>query len=324
MRRLLPLAALTTLIAGLSITSTALAGGFTFQKGDIVAGAGNGTYNVFDPNGNLLTTLNTTSGAPEDTGGIFDSKGNLYVSNFASQSVSVFDINGNLTNATFGSGYNADPESVTLDKSGNVYVGQADGNANILKFDSAGNLLASYAPTRENRGTDWIDLAADQHTIYYTSEGHKVMRFDTATNTQLADFATGLPGSDAYALRILANGDVLVADTSQVVLLDTNGNIIQSYFAPGSSLLFALNILPNGTSFITADIFNNTIYQFNIATGVLEQSFKNPALVDTAGLIVFGEVTQGGGGGGEVPEPTTMALLGTGLSALLLKRRKKN
>jgi hypothetical protein len=35
----------------------------TFQPGDIVAGTGNGIYKVFDPSGNLLGSLNTTTGA---------------------------------------------------------------------------------------------------------------------------------------------------------------------------------------------------------------------------------------------------------------------
>ena len=39
-------------------------------------------------------------------------------------------------------------------------------------------------------------------------------QFDVCTNTQLADFATGLPDI-AYAHRILSDGTVLVADTSR-------------------------------------------------------------------------------------------------------------
>jgi len=71
------------------------------------------------------------------------------------------------------------------------------------------------------------------------------MRVTTA-GVQLADFATGLPGSAAFALRILPGGGVLVADTSAVLLLDATGTIIHTYPVVGASELFSLNINPVG------------------------------------------------------------------------------
>ena len=40
-----------------------------------------------------------------------------------------------------------------------------------------------------------------------------VKRFNVCTDTQLSDFATGLPGPAAFALRLLPDGGALVADT---------------------------------------------------------------------------------------------------------------
>ena len=57
---------------------------------------------------------------------------------------------------------------------------------------------------------DWIDLSADKCTLLYTSEGTLIRRFNVCTNTQLTDFAT-LPAGACYALRIRANGEVMVA-----------------------------------------------------------------------------------------------------------------
>lgn len=302
------------------------ASSFSFQLGDIVAGTGNGKYKVFSPTGTLLTTLDTTSGASEDTGGAFDSHADLFVTNFARDSVSEFGVNGNLINAGFGSGYNAHPESITFNSAGDVFVGQADGTHHVLEFNSSGTLLNTFTPTPERRGTDWIDLAPDGKTLYYTSEGSSIKRFDISTGTQLADFADGLPGSTAYALRILPNGDVLVADTSEALLLDSSGHIIRTYTAPGLNAAFALNILPNGKSFLTGNINSaGEIFQFNIDTGALEQTISPNPEVDLAGLIVFGEI----GIGPPPPPPTTtpepmsFLLLGLGLGALVVVRRTK-
>src|SRR5207237_7115537 len=86
---------------------------------------------------------------------------------------------------SFGSQYNCKPESIVFDDAGNVYVGQAGCSHALLKFDAYGNLMASYQPPVEDQGTDWIDLAADQCTIYYTSEGTSVLRYNVCNSQQL-------------------------------------------------------------------------------------------------------------------------------------------
>jgi hypothetical protein len=302
------------------MVSNAWAGPFTFQKGDIVASVGNGLENVFDPTGTFLTTLDTTTGSQFTAGGAFDSNGNLFVTDFSASTVTEFDKNGTLVTASFGSGYNAHPESVTINSANNIFVGQADGSRQVLEFTNSGSPVATFSPMTENRGTDWIDLAPDGHTLYYTSEGHNIMRFDISTDTQLSNFATGLPGANAYALRLLANGDVLVADTSEAILLDTNGNIVRTYVAPGATILFAINILPDGKSFLTGDLSSGEIYQFNIATGVLENQFNSNIQTALGGIIVFGEQ---GIGPPPIPEPGTLVMFGTGVLGLAgLIRRK--
>jgi len=258
------------------------------------------------PQPTLLATLDTGQADTETAGMGFDSSGNLYATVFEANNVVKFNSRGTLL-GTFGSGYNFHPESILFDSGGNAYVGQADGLHQVLKFDSSGhNLLATFSPAIEDRGTDWIDLAADQKTLYYTSEGTHVKRFDLSTGTQLPDWppigeiAGSLPGPHAFALRILNDGGVLVADTNQVVRLDSSGNIVQTYLASSlepsnpSPFLFALTLAPDGMSFWTADIFTGTVVNVNIATGAVNSTINVPlqAGQDVAGLLVFGEPTQ--------------------------------
>ena len=224
----------------------------------------------------------------------WDAAGNLYATSWTASKVTKFDNNGNLL-GLFGSGYNSHPESIVFDSSGNVYIGEADGNRDIKKFNAAGTLLFNFNVATESRGSDWIDLAADQTTMYYTSEGYIIKRFDVSTNTQLTDFAT-LPERPSYALRILSGGGVLVASSQHCYRLDSTGALVQTYAKPvgETSFLFALNLDPDGTSFWTAGYSSGNVYKIDIATGtvMLTINTKLDGPVNTlAGLTVYGEKT---------------------------------
>src|ERR1043166_1612001 len=133
----------------------------TFSNGDVFVAVGQGQVQWRHGNGALVKTLAAPiSGNIATTGMAFDSAGNLYVTMFDSQAVAVFDNAGNFLK-TFGSGYNSDPESIVIDSAGNVYVGQADGGHEILKFDSQGTLLQQFSVSTDQRGSDWIDLGSD-------------------------------------------------------------------------------------------------------------------------------------------------------------------
>ena len=109
------------------------------------------------------------------------------------------------------------------------------------EFSPTGQRLRDIGPLKtELFGDDWIDLSSDQCTFYYTSEGTDIMRYNKCTqpsSQQLSNFnQVPFSGLGAFQLQILANGDVLVADSSAVLLLDPNGNVIQTYscaIAPG-------------------------------------------------------------------------------------------
>jgi hypothetical protein len=286
-----------SLIAAISTIGIAVpcAWALPYRTGDVFAGVGDGTIKEFSPSGVLYQTLvETCAGcsSSETTGMAFDPSGNLYATVFEANNVEKFNNNG-VIQGTFGSGYNASPESVVVDKTnGVVYVGQADGSRNVLQFSlSSGALLKTFAPATQDRGTDWIDLASDLRTLHYTSEGNSVLSFDLSTSTQNPNFADGLPGSHAYAHRILSDGGELVADTSGVQAINPNGTLGKFYTITGTSLLFALNLDPNGSDFWTADLPTGDVFEVNIATGAIDEMW-NAGLVGSslAGLAVFGEI----------------------------------
>ncbi len=185
-------------------------------------------------------------------------------------------------------------ESIVFDAAGNYYVGHADGNQDVQKFSPTDTPLATYDVEVEERGSDWIDLAADQKTLFYTSEGSTIKRFDVSTNTQLPDFATDL--TQTFALRLLPPGDgsngLLVANTVDIKRLDSNGEVVQTYDAPDENFWFALNLDPNGTSFWSARHSSGNFYRFNIATGDIELGPIDSGEGDSiAGLCLKGEPT---------------------------------
>jgi len=277
-----------------------------FQTGDVLAGVGAGKIKRFNPSGALQQTIDSATTSDETTGMCFDAARNLFGTLFTISQVAKYDGSGTLLTNTFG-GFYSNPESCVVDAAGNIFVGQAGSNQ-IKKVDPAGSLIMNFTVAIGPRGTDWIDLASDQCTMHYTSEGSVIKQFNVCTNTQLADFATGLPGGPCYAHRIRPNGEELVACSSTVHRVGSSGTILQSYpgsgLTPPTSALFALNLDPDGASFWTGDINSGQVYRIDIGSGAQVSSW-NAGIVgrSMAGLTVVGEIV--------VAQPTPTPTAGT-------------
>jgi hypothetical protein len=263
-----------------------------FQSGQVFASVGFSTVNVYDTSGNALTPLTDTSNSQYVAGSVFDSSNNLYVADDSSNSVSEFSPTG-APLGQFATGLQ-NPIGLVFDNSGNLYVGQ-QATPYVEEYSPSGQLVANIGPLNtELYGADWIDLASDQCTLYYTTEGNDILRYNKCTHMQLPNFNTAaLTGYGAFELRILANGDVLVADSTAVLLLDQNGNVIQTYACsdiPGcQGALFAVSVAPDGTSFWTGDAYSGDAFQLNIDTGAVLQTI-NTHTAYLYGLSVDGQL----------------------------------
>jgi Tol biopolymer transport system component/uncharacterized protein YegL len=282
----------------------------SFSRGDVFAAIGDGKVNWYHSDGSFVSTLDTGLGG-NTTGMAFDKSGNLYVTNFGSGTVSRFDTHGNLL-GTFGSGYSGSPESILFDNLWNAYVGAVDGDNDVRKFDPDGNLITQYDVETKSltsclpllfhdacRGSDWIELAPDQCTLFYNSEASAIKRFDLCGNRQLANFSNELHGP-AYALRLTPDGGVLVADNQDIHRLDSNGHIVQTYDVQSVDGWFALNRDPDGKSFWSGSLNSGTFYQFDIVSGnvLLGPIQACNSANCLAGLAIFGELTEA------LPTPT--------------------
>ena len=262
----------------------------TFQEGDVFAAVGDGKVRHFRPDGTIVATYDTGVPGGEDAGMAFDEASYLYLAHFDANQVFQFDTSGSLV-GPFGEEFDVHPESIVIDDAGHVFVGHADGDGDVLMFDRTGKLLKRFDLETERRGTDWIDLAADQKTLFYTSEGYYVKRFDITNERQLSDFNENpLPGSTAYALRILPNGEVIVADTEVIVRLNKEGELVKQYDVPGEDEWFAVNLDPDGKTFWSGNLGTGQVYQFDIQSGEVLHSWNANAISSLSGLAVFGEI----------------------------------
>lgn len=324
MRKPLLLAAIGGISAILALPTQSLAA--TFNIGDVFASVNNGLVRQFSSAGVLQATLDTGGGG-FTTGSVAGPDGNLYVTNFSQNAVFKFTNGGSNTGTLFISSAQmpgtASAESILFDGLGNVYVGHASGNGDITKHTSAGGAaIASFNVATTARGSDWIDLAADGSVMFYTSENFEIKRFDLATNTQLADFTAGSGTRPLYALRILSDGGVLVADQDVGVRrYNSAGVLVQTYTVAGVGGWFSLNLDPDTTSFWSGSFANGNLYKFNIATGALLQTLNTGAGAGNLfGVSIYGEICQTCPP--PIPEPSTILLLGAGLGGMIAFRKR--
>jgi len=175
---------------------------------------------------------------------------------------------------TFGSGYDCAPHAIVFDAAGTTaYVGQAGCTGAVLKF-APGQSPIAFTVAPDTQGSFWIDLAADACTIFYTSWGPNVKRFDGCAGVQLPDFNVApMPGGATQDLRVLPDGGVLVSSGQVIARLSASGALVQTYEVAEPGFWAGLDLVGDGT-FWAANYETSNVYKFDLTTGTVLSSFN--------------------------------------------------
>ena len=250
----------------------------TFQPGDLIVSLEPGPVMWYAPDGTLKRLLlGTEPGTGE--GMAFDAAGTLYVTRWCIDSscstgntVEKYSSMG-LPAGRFGTGYDCNPHAILFDRLGAAYVGLAGCSGAIVKV-APGGAQTSFPVAPDQQGAFWIDLAPPGCTMFYTSWGPNVKRYDVCANAQLADFNRApVPGGVAHDLRVLPDGGVLVTTGQVITRLDASGAQVQTYEVPEPSLWAGLDLVGDGT-FWAGNYQSSNVYRFDLATGAVRTRFN--------------------------------------------------
>lgn len=252
----------------------------SFAPGDLIVSLEPGPVLWYGPDGTLRRPLiHTVTGTGE--GMAFDAADNLYVTRWCTDAncqtgnaVEKFSTLG-LSQGAVGGTFNCQPHTIAFNLAGSAYIGQGGCAQTIVKTAFGSAWQAEYSVAVENYGVFWLDLGVDDCTIFYTSVGPNVKRFDACRGTQLANLNTEpLPGGMTQDVRALPDGGVLVSSGQVIVRLDQSGAVVRTYEVPGEGALWAgIDIVGDGT-FWAANYFSSNVHKFNLATGARLTGFS--------------------------------------------------
>jgi hypothetical protein len=281
------------------VTGRTDGGGEDWQLGDVFVAVSNRQYKIYSGAGVFKETINPDAfllSGPTLGCSYNRALGRLYTTSYSSNEILAWYEGASgageplrhqvVQTINTGAQGAAHPESIAFAKNGDFYVGHADGNGDIQRYDVTGTYQQSYDVAPEFRGSAWIELAADQKTIYYTSEGVQIKRYDVATSTQLPDFATLPNDGAAHAVKLLppydGSGGLIVGQLTNVKRLNSSGAVVQTYGVPGESGWIGLDLDPDGSSFWAGAVNSGNFYRFNIASGAVEAGPVNAGGPGTA------------------------------------------
>lgn len=248
----------------------------SFKPGDVFISLEPGPVQWWNADGTLNRVLvGTVPGTGEGMG--FDVSDNLYVTRWCidpwcsptGNTVEMFNVKGESMGAV-GSGYNCSPHAILFDSTNTAYIGQAGCTGALMKVPPGQDRNPTiFNVAWDYQGSFWIDLAADGCTIFYTSYGPNVKRFDTCAGAQLPDFnAAPVPGGVAHDVRVLPDGGVIVSTGAVISRLDRTGVLTGTYAVAGEPSYWAgLDLAADNTSFWAANYESSRVHRIDLGTG---------------------------------------------------------
>jgi hypothetical protein len=320
------------LLAGVCCATLAIMGGTSVSGsapwvvGDLVVCVGSGQCRVYSTP-TTFTTISVPNNPKKGTGEpAWSSAFALYVVDASNQKISLFrktDPHTLLQTIDTAANYSPGiPGPLVVDSAGNLYVGMTNADV-ILKYDRNGSFVAPITVASDNGGgVDWMALADDHSTLWYTSGSRSLQRFDLSTNTNGGTVPLLGPGV-AGGIRILPVNhsfdpdDNLVVDGTSGILVADDGNIKLVAGGTEPKLYDVSNIAnegwravtlhPDGKTFVAATAAGE-IYSFLIeGTG---EPIDDP--IQSGSSAISGLSFKGG----NQPNIRSMNFTGSGTSAL--------
>jgi hypothetical protein len=208
------------------------------------------------------TPTATLTGLGAPTGLAFDSSGNLFVSNYSSNTVSEFAPGSTTPTATLTGLYR--PTTPVFDRSGNLFVANEgnDDNAYTVSEFAPGHTTPTATITGLN-GTAGLAVDSEGNLFVSNGAGTTVSEFAPGHTTSMATL-TGLNGPGALAFD--RSGNLFVANSD-----------IVSEFAPGSTMSTATLTGLNGPTALAFDQSGDLFVINRSANTVSEFAGKNSA-----------------------------------------------
>jgi streptogramin lyase len=231
---------------------------------------------------------------------VFDSSGNLYVSNNPG-SISKFDSSGNFLKSITGN--LSMPYKIDVDSSGNIYVANMSSNS-ISKFDASGAFLSSIS---SNLHFPAGVAVSNSGNIYASNLSPSSISIFSSSGNFLSSITNNV--SMPEDIKFDSEGNLFVANTNHTVSkYDGFGNYV-------SSITGNINT-PVGLAFdragnlYVANYYYNSISKFN-SSGAFQFSWST------------GGVSPRGLAFSAVPEPSTGLILFSALCLFASSRRRR-
>src|SRR5207253_10604686 len=169
----------------------------------------------------------------------------------------------------------------------------------------------SYLQRQKEINHDIISVllrGSDDCTLYYTSSGPHIMRYDVCSGKQLPNLNSTPIGTILSGLRFAGappfdGHDLIVAGENTIYHVDTAGHVLGSYDAVGGQCWYS--VAPDkGTpgfpdfTFLGGDYCGGDVYEFNFSSGSVVNRFSTGEGTHVKGVIVVPGVP------GVTPPPT--------------------